>query len=229
MPFTAPSAPAPETELKWLFPAITAGAVRTFLSGVCVPERPYADNVVHSIYLDSPDLASYEEKRSSDHRKTKVRLRWYDAEGPVFAEIKRRVGRQRAKVRLELAIPAGQIAELRLGDRRFAALLADLSERLAAQGEAIPAALSPVVRLRYRRLRWQEPASRVRVSLDTEIRAEDLAPWLGGRAAAAPWCGAVVEFKGSTDTMPAALAPLGALGGRRAAISKYAAVLEARS
>ncbi len=228
IPLPLPRAGPFEAELKWLFPAIAAGAVRAFLSGVCSPERPHPENVVHTIYLDSADLASYGEKRSSDYRKTKVRLRWYDEDGPTFAEIKRRVGHQRVKNRLPLSVSAHELAGLGLADPRFGAVLAELSHRFAAHGEAIPAGLTPVVRLRYRRLRLLEPGSAVRVSLDTEIRAEDLAPLLGGRAAAAAWCGAVVEFKGSTDTIPAALAPLGALGGRRAAISKYAAVLEAR-
>ncbi len=80
--------------------------------------------------------------------------------------------------------------------------------------------------LTYRRERFIEAASGLRISLDSEITALRIADW----AAAAPGIRRLpgnlrspilVELKGGSRDLPPALATLAALGGRRESFSKY--------
>jgi hypothetical protein len=201
-------------EVKYILPAASAAAARALLAGVCRPEAPHAASVVETVYFDDPGLGSLAEKRASDYLKTKVRLRWYDGRGPVWLEIKRRVGSRRDKARLPTGLDGAE-----LGARGLAGLAGlDLARLAARSGVALRGALTPAVRLRYRRDRFVEPASGLRLSLDREIRALERAP--GG--AAGPELGlALVELKGSRRELPGALIALAALGARRVSFSKY--------
>ena len=211
---------ADDRELKYLVPPATVPVVAALLAGLCVPEEPHHRGVVDTVYLDTPDLRSLEEKLSSDFHKTKVRLRWYDGAGPVFAEVKRRRGTRRAKVRVELPLDAARLARDARGMPRFD----ELPALLAARDVALPAILRPVVQLRYRRTRWIEPTTGVRVALDTEIAAvATAAPFVTATGQPLPF--AVLELKGAAAGMPIVLAALPRLGCRRAAVSKYAACL----
>jgi len=210
-------------ETKYALPTALVPAARQLLAAHARPELPHASGVVESIYFDTPALASYEEKRASDLRKRKVRLRWYDGDGAVWIETKERLGSARAKRR---AVSGLEGAEL--GRRGLAgAARLDSAWLARALGEPVAAGLRPVVHLRYRRERWLA-ADGTRINLDREIETLALAPWLAG-APPSPGPGAlsVLEVKGGGRDLPPWLEPLGAFGCRRGSFSKYAAALAA--
>jgi len=205
-------------EVKYVLPAAAAPAARALLAGLCRPEAPHASSVVETVYFDDARLSSLEEKRASDYLKTKVRLRWYDGAGPVWLEIKRRIGGRRDKSRLPTGLDGAELAARSLAE--LAGL--DLASLAARAGVVVAPGLLPAVRLRYRRDRLVEPGSGLRLSLDREIRAVE-------RRAPAPAAGArdlgvaLVELKGDRRELPGPLAALAALGARRVAFSKYLA------
>src|SRR5256885_30472 len=102
-------------ELKYLIDEAIAPGIRDFLTsyleldeyGVGKPNLSYP---VHSVYLDSDDLKTYQASVNGSKNRFKLRLRYYDAgvESPVFFEIKARVDdcilKQRCGVRRE-AVP----------------------------------------------------------------------------------------------------------------------------
>lgn len=205
-------------EVKYVLPAASAPAARALLAGLCRPETPHASGLVETVYFDDARLSSLEEKRASDYFKTKVRLRWYDGAGSVWLEIKRRIGGRRDKSRLPTGLDGAELAA-----RSLAGLAGiDLAGWAARSGATLPPGLAPAVRLRYRRDRFIEPGSGLRLSLDREIRAVERrapAPTAGARALGV----ALVELKGQGRELPGALAALAALGARRASFSKYLA------
>lgn len=205
-------------EVKYILPAASAAAARALLAGVCRPEAPHAASVVETVYFDDPGLGSLAEKRASDYLKTKIRLRWYDGRGPVWLEIKRRVGSRRDKARLPTGLDGAELATRSLAE--LAGL--DLAALAARAGAAVAPGLQPAVRLRYRRDRFVEPGSDLRLSLDREIRAVE-------RRGSPRGDGirdldvALVELKGDRRELPGPLAALAALGARRGSFSKYLA------
>ena len=214
-------------ETKYVLPERAARSAAALLAGVCRRDDEHAESVVESIYFDTPELASWGEKRASDYRKTKIRLRWYDGGGPVWLELKRRVGSRREKRRLPVALDGALLSRRGLA----APELAVPTLLLAALGEPLPAALAPVAHLRYRRSRYLAHPDGARLALDRAIE------WLAldarrcrvsppaARTGALPH--AVVELKGASRDLPAILAGLAALGARRGSFSKYGACLAA--
>src|SRR5947199_9996571 len=109
-------------ELKYKIKEGVALAVRDFVSsyleideyGATLPNFSYP---VHSLYLDSDDLAIYQTTVNGDKNRFKLRLRFYDnrKEAPIFFEIKRRMNniilKQRGGVRRDAVdwLLAGQL------------------------------------------------------------------------------------------------------------------------
>lgn len=97
-------------ELKYIIGESCARAVRDFALSYLEPD-PHADPAknceypVHSLYLDSPDLALCRSTMQGHKNRFKLRIRFYDdsPESPAFLEIKRRendvILKQRAPVR----------------------------------------------------------------------------------------------------------------------------------
>ena len=213
---------ARDHEVKFVFPGATVEVARTILRAVCRREEPHAASLVETIYFDGPGLESLEEKLGSDYRKSKIRLRWYDGRAAVWLEVKRRFGSRREKLRVPVALDGRELSRQSLD----APSLATLPALLAAAGEAPPAGLAPAVHLAYRRERFVEPASALRLALDSEIApirvAARAATVPGVRRVAAGGCSPyLVEIKGGSRDLPPALAALAALGGRRESFSKY--------
>src|SRR6185503_8920411 len=92
--------------------------VRAYLEldehGIGYPDMAYP---VHSLYLDSDDLKTYQASVNGTKNRFKLRLRYYDdkPDSPVFCEVKARVDncilKQRCGVRREAVVSllAGQI------------------------------------------------------------------------------------------------------------------------
>ena len=220
-----PVEPAVESldhEVKFRLPAWAAAPARALLAGLCRSEAPHARSRVGTIYFDDRALSSAAEKTSSDYRKTKLRVRWYDGRGAAFLEVKSRIGSRREKRRLPLAIDG---AELEAGGLAAAAR-ASWRAALTSSGIDLPADFSPVLRLVYDRERFVDPAGGARLSLDTGVAPVEIAPWADtGSLAGVKLDVAIVECKGVGRELPPALAALDALGARRGSFSKYAACL----
>lgn len=222
--FTLPPAEtdALDHEVKFVFPGATVEVARTILLAACRREAPHAASRVETIYFDGPGLESLDEKLGSDYRKAKIRLRWYDGGAAVWLEVKRRVGSRREKLRAPAPLDGRELSRRSLG----APDLGCVPALLAAVGEATPPGLAPAVHLAYRRERFVEPASGLRISLDSAITPLRIAEWATAasgirRSAAGLRSPFLVELKGDRRDLPPALAALAALGGRRESFSKY--------
>ena len=99
-------------EIKYVIPEETALAIRSYVNSYLEPDEfaiGKADNSyqVHSLYLDSNQLATYYAAADGDRNRFKLRIRYYDDDprSPVFFEVKRRINegivKQRARVRRE--------------------------------------------------------------------------------------------------------------------------------
>lgn len=213
-----------ERELKFVVPMPRAGIVRRWLQAVCRPDTQFPDNDVWTVYYDTPGFRSLDEKLNSDYLKTKVRARWYATpgglgEGQAFVEAKYRVGSRRDKARIVLEMPAGGLAGRGLEDPVFEAV----PRLLATKGLVLGAAWQPMLLLRYRRMRFIEPASGTRVNFDTAITAVRVNHRHLFASHYGPLPLGVVEIKGSVDTLPGRLQPLLRLGVRKVSFCKYAA------
>jgi hypothetical protein len=167
-------------ELKYLIHEETARKVRDFV-------RPYlkADEYsqspsspgypVHSVYLDSEQLALYRSTVDGKKNRFKLRVRCYDfaPQSPVFLEVKRRVNdvvlKSRAPVSRSAAESFLQGARLRASDllaqnaKNEAGLnhFCELCDRLQAKGTAF---------VTYRREAYVHPvAPGLRVTIDRDL------------------------------------------------------------
>jgi hypothetical protein len=210
----------------------TTGTTRTpillqWLKGCCLPEQPAPHGIVSSIYYDTSDLALLAEKDNSDYLKTKVRVRWYSdpsgrlPPGRAFLEIKRRVGNRREKHRIDTECDGGWLSSASLDDPA----VVTLPERLRPAGLMFPPLL-PVLTVRYERYRFVEPASGVRVSVDTAIGAAGVSRRVSRRPPLGCLTTTVLEIKGLSTGLPDTLRPLAGMGVRKGSFSKYLACFE---
>jgi hypothetical protein len=168
-------------ELKYLVREETALAIRRFVNCYLKPdefaaELPGYSYPVHSLYLDSADLATYQAVQCGEKNRFKLRIRYYgDQDEAVYFEIKRRtneiISKMRAKVRRDAVQPllSGRPPQLRHlvrpDGREFAALqeFCRLMHRLDA---------SPRSHVAYRREAWTNPTSSMRVTFDRQVQCE---------------------------------------------------------
>jgi hypothetical protein len=167
-------------ELKYLISEEVALAVRDFVSsyleidefGATLPNLSYP---VHSLYLDSGELATYHATINGDNNRFKLRLRFYDnqPDSPVFFEIKRRmnntISKQRGGVRRHAvdSLLAGQLpSESHLVSREPKQAIAIQNFcRLATNLGA-----SPKAHIFYLREAWiSKFDNSVRVTLDRDV------------------------------------------------------------
>lgn len=169
-------------ELKYIVTEETARAVRQFVRCYLKPDEfaatlPNLSYPVHSLYLDSPDLMTYQAVQTGEKNRFKLRIRYYSAEDEsVYFEIKRRtnevISKVRAKVHREFVEPllAGrppQLKHLVTPDGRQLAALQEfcrLMHRLKA---------TPRSHVAYYREAWMSPENNsLRVTFDREVRCE---------------------------------------------------------
>jgi len=110
-------------ELKYLVSEKIAAGVRDFVSSYLMLDKygatqPDLSYLIHSLYLDSDDLAFYWQTINGNKNRYKLRLRYYNETSPVFFEIKRRMNnailKERGAVRRDAvtAMLAGQLPSL---------------------------------------------------------------------------------------------------------------------
>ena len=211
-----------EKEIKFVFAPRFGPLLAGWLDASCVPSATYPCNVVTSIYYDDPAMTSLGQKRDSELLKRKFRVRWYEDPatgevGDAFAELKDKDGSLRGKRRVRL-----DVAPRLLDDPSLTSpALLGLPHRARRLGLPVDPAFRPTLRVEYERHRYTHVASGAQVNLDRHIRPVGASPAVlrGVHARHLPVL--VLEAKGAASRLPAAMAGLTRLGGRRRAFSKY--------
>lgn len=169
-------------ELKYVVREEAALAIRRFVSCYLKPDEfaaKVSDNSypVHSLYLDSPDLMTYQAVQCGEKNRFKLRIRYYrDSDQSVYFEIKRRtndvISKTRAKVRREAV--AGllngrppQLRHLAAPDGKQLGALQEFC-RLMHKLRATPKS-----HVAYSREAWMSPlGNSIRVTFDRQVRCE---------------------------------------------------------
>jgi hypothetical protein len=170
-------------ELKYQISDEMALAVRDFISSYLEVDefgatRPNLSYPVHSLYLDSPDLATFRHTINGNKNRFKLRIRFYEnrPNAPVYFEIKRRMNnailKQRGAIRRDAVdrVLAGQLPEPHeiasadprhlAGVQRFHGLMTELQAR-------------PTAHVAYLREAWMSPRDNsVRVTMDRDVYFE---------------------------------------------------------
>jgi hypothetical protein len=169
-------------ELKYVVREEIAQAIRRFVSCYLKPDEFAAnlpDNAypVHSLYLDSPDLSTYQAVQSGEKNRFKLRIRYYrNDDRTVYFEIKRRtndvISKMRAKVVREAVQPllSGQPPQLRHLAKPDAKQFVALQEfcRLMHKLRATPKS-----HVAYTREAWMSPlGNSIRVTFDRQVQCE---------------------------------------------------------
>ena len=224
-PTPAWQASVPRYEIKFIGPSRAEPFVAASLEALCAPDGQFPENIVHSIYFDSPDLASYAEKANGDYLKTKLRLRWYAEPGvraprsgrdwTAWLEIKARTGSRGVKRRKLLRLP---------GPSPLDGL--DPEALGAVVQEHVGSSRRPTCWVSYSRTRLWGPDGATRLAVDRDLRVEWVARWIPSH-----WLGAtppvfVVEVKGDTAAVHPALSTLILRHAQKRALSKYALCLD---
>ncbi|HSJ03177.1 MAG: VTC domain-containing protein [Verrucomicrobium sp.] len=225
-----PALPAAgEQELKFLVPNRQAAAFRSWLDIHFLPHPSHKDSTVCSIYFDTPDFASYDEKAASDYFKTKYRIRWYaDERGhplpvPAYIEIKEKDGVARRKRRVRLSHSPAELAAMPLTSEVFAGIFHRHFPDLEGSSTAN---LRPVLELRYQRQRYLHGVYSETFCLDTHIRCVRSHDGSTRQSVGQVLPHEVFEQKGQAIHPLPVLQPLPRFGIRRAAISKYFLILQ---
>lgn len=211
------------TEKKYVLDMGLALLAKTLLSAHCLPDPHFASATVHSIYYDTLDLQFLTEKIDSTYFKAKIRLRWYGDwdfrpdDGPAFLEAKVKEGGRQQKMRIQVSRTGRELAKLPL----TAPELAALTSLLATRGIGAGASTRPVFTVSYRRMRFVDPMTGVRIALDQDIHASRHALSCPGPAGSPMLPFAVIETKGTLTSLPPYLAPLMTMGLRPDSFSKY--------
>ena len=203
-----------------------AGPLRDWLGVAFAPHRSHAVCTICSIYFDTPEMQSLNDKMESDYVKTKYRIRWYADESgaplpvPAYLEIKDKRGSTRFKHRAALPMPPRELTDTPLDAPLFERLF-----RAHCPPEArltLPLApLRPVLELRYTRHRYTHPLFDSAFCLDSDIRGTRAHPAVKPASPDLPLSHDVFEQKGGSDDPLPVLRPLPRFEARRGSFSKY--------
>lgn len=216
--------PGDREERKYPLAEARVPLVAAWLNARFRRDPQYPEGAITSCYYDTPRLAAWYESLDGDYAKAKHRVRWYgdppDPAAGAWLEVKFREGRRSGKHRARLERPEGDPLGpgLRLPGR------AEMAAELIRLGCPPPAELRPTMLIRYRRRRWIDRSSGLRISLDHAVEAAEprAAGGADGRPAWRPLRdGAVLELK-SAGPLPISLRGLARLNLHRTAHSKYA-------
>jgi len=202
--------------------------IEAWLRANCRPDDTNPINTVSSIYYDTPDWRHLREKVNGDYLKSKLRLRWYSTENVwsesktrnprrAYAELKRKIGSQRDKQRIEVDFDVDWLDKTVLNTAKLLALPSNLVSR----GIVLPSPMVPTLLIVYRRQRYFDLRTGTRINLDSDINVRRTNPQMmlpGKRSAVST---PVLEFKGSHNSIPHGFKTLLQFGARRASFSKY--------
>lgn len=169
-------------EYKFLVSEQTARAIRQYVRCHLQPDEfaatlPNQSYPVHSLYLDSPDLATYQAVQTGEKNRFKLRIRYYsDEDETVYFEVKRRtnevISKCRAKVRRDAVQPllSGEPPRMRHLAKPDGRQLTALQEfcRLMHSLRATPRS-----HVAYQREAWMSPVNNsMRVTFDRAVQCE---------------------------------------------------------
>lgn len=210
-------------ELKFIFNNSAAHIIARWLHCRCLPDPEFPAGIVSSIYYDTADWQFMGEKINSDYHKTKIRLRWYadiDTEEPgdeSYIEAKFKIGSRRDKIRVKTGLAGNWLKRVNLENKK----LLPIPHLLRSKGVIVAGRLVPVFKINYKRMRFIEPTTQARLSLDYDI----LSPCVNHRVMPQtnPFHlkNAVFELKGVLTELPDVLHQLTAIGCRKQSFSKY--------
>jgi hypothetical protein len=206
---------------------ITYGLLRS----ICRFDFDYPAEQINSLYFDTVDLDQYNKSDSGDLVKNKVRIRWYGQNDnltgmqTIYLELKSRRGFASTKQRLELKVPAENLALSELG--RGIVPNPFLSDTLAKFGYFVKEPLRPVIIISYWRYRFNEVLTGQRVSLDCHIRSSMIASGFDSIEKQLELPGGVMEIKGLRMDLPITLRMIRVLELDWSRFSKYASCIDA--
>ena len=160
-----------EFEVKYILPNFKRDLVIDFIASQCVPDPDFSAARISSIYYDSREHSSLNEKINSDFHKTKYRLRWYsnyinkNLSKHAFMEKKSRIGGLRNKKRISVNISPEILSNISLNDFR----LLEIPNELLKQSTRVNWHLFPSIQIDYSRFRFIEQQSGARISIDFDI------------------------------------------------------------
>lgn len=214
-----------EHELKFTINNVRSAVITGLLSRYCEPDPEFPQSTISSIYYDTINWKSLDEKLNSFYLKTKVRLRWYSDLDYVhhydesFVEAKCKVGARRFKSRAPSPFKGGEIARMPLEDAR----LLRIPSLLSSKGVVIEDKLLPAFQITYKRFRYIDPLSGSRICFDFDIHAPRANNIMLPYTRSAMLQTAVFEVKGSAGELPPFLYPLTDMGLKKSSFSKYSA------
>jgi hypothetical protein len=169
-------------ELKYLVNEGMASKVRRFVACYLKPDEfaaslPGNGYPVHSLYLDSADLATYQAVQNGEKNRFKLRIRYYtEGDEAVYLEIKRRtndcISKMRAKVKRECvqALLHGRpprSTDLAKPDEKNLVALQEFCRLMHTLHAA------PKSHVAYQREAWMSPVNNsMRVTFDRAVNCE---------------------------------------------------------
>ena len=194
-------------ECKYLVDSAAVPEMRNFLKSFTQPDnfaalRKGYRYPICSLYLDSPDLALYQQTVAGEKDRFKLRVRTYtdDPAKPAYFEVKRKVNSVVHKRRVELNRRQAR-AELDQLPNDLSGLGASARKDIEYfQHHVMLTQARPVVRVRYLREAYQASGNEpVRITIDTDLlHAVTLDATLdhdSGRWTETPLDGTIVEVK----------------------------------
>ena len=170
-------------EYKYVINERIALGIRDFVSSYLDPDpygstQPRYSYPVHSLYLDSPSLRTFQETVNGDRNRFKLRIRYYEnqRDKPVYFEIKRRADRVISKKRVVVYRHAAEDLA-----RGFLPGFESLANPVAEQMDALMdftrlvnhLQARPSVHVSYLREAWiAEGHNKIRVTLDRNVQSE---------------------------------------------------------
>lgn len=197
-------------ELKYIISMSLKLPIRAFVASY-LDLDPFAERAldhaypIHSIYLDSPSLRTYQATINGDRNRYKLRVRYYDdrPESPVYLEMKRRLNDVIQKKRC--AVPRAALERVLAGD-------ASCLRPKDLEGHAIfchhmhQIGATPRAHVAYVREAWvSRHDNSVRVTMDRDVRVEpkfDLVPQVAMSKPVEPFDGQMVLELKYTNRFP---------------------------
>lgn len=218
-------------ERKFYLPSSAIPFASHLLAHCCPADRRYARGTIHSVYYDTADLDYYDESEQGQRVRNKVRIRWYDYPQdadtvPVFIELKSKNGFAGSKQRKEQPVPAQRLIPSALRDGPLS--YTQLFNTLAEFDYQPHTQLHPMLLITYQRLRFVEPLTGSRISLDWNIRSTIVYPLLNRGEQSLSMEGAVIEIKGRSAEIPMTLRSLHLLDTDWSRYSKYATCMQSQ-
>jgi len=218
-------------ERKFYLPPAKISFAAHLLKHCCLSDKHYPQGVVHSVYYDTPDLTCFNDSNDGNYGRHKIRIRWYDtpinnAPTTVYVELKSKNGFAGTKQRKKHTISSWKLE--RQGIREGIIHYPELQNILMQFGYCTDTCLEPTIYIAYRRLRFEDILTGIRISLDWNIHSTLLAqPWNRWEGQLRLY-GGVIEIKGPTSDIPPALQSMRLLETDWSRFSKYAGCMESQ-